>query len=1305
MSLFSPTGQIRPSYKNGFAHYASESLYPSLWRNLIGAYSPSLGNRGLVTLDDLSGYKNHGVMNGSPVASDWSIDAGAYAFRFDGSNDYIDVGQNDVQRPTDVVSVSIRWKRDGAQPQFGAIIINGDSGSTPFGAYEIQFNNTADDDLVWHIGVGSDTLISFGVTINDGQWYHLIGTYDGATMREYVDGIETGVPTAISGTLDYGSEEGLRFGAQVSQSRFCPGKMGECLIWHRAITSNEVKQLYEIGSGGIFTKRKVVFRISESAAGSAFSENYTSIFGHLQNHSLDKDTLVGHTRNVSEDYTIPVEYVLGITGDQTVLVENTLGISDDKTIPIEISAEFDENKNVIIENTLSIPITDKIIPIENTLGISENKTLPVEHTTDLAEDKTIPIEHTSSTGDITETIPVEHVLGITGDKTIPIENTLAISEDKTIPIEHTATVTDETSAGIIVVLRNTKPSWKGGFAKCASESSTPNLWHGLIGAWSPSLGITGTNLLDISGRSNHGTLESTSPSIWTLNQGNMSLSFDGVDDLVRIPHNNSLNLDVGGVGGSYTIAVWENLAVPSSPDTNRMLISKTTGNLTANGPGGIGWGIMHDSSALHFFERDGSSANSTARLTTFGVDEGTGLHLLVATTMPGNIITYVDGLVATVRGERSESAGSDTTDDLSIAEWLGSSRHTEGPVFDFWIWNRTLTGDEIVQLYNAGPSGIYHQNRRLAFNTVVDAPTFDENKTIIIENILSISEDKTIPVENTLSLIEDKTIPVEHVLGVTDDETIPVEHILGISDNKTLPIEHTSDIAENKTLPIEHVLGITGDEAILVENILGVTDDETIPIENRLGISEDKQIPVENTLSITEDKTIPIEHVLSGEVIVETIPVENTLGISEDKAIPVEHTLSIAEDKTLPVEHTLSIDENKTIPIEHKLAVAGDFDEDKLVVIEHTLEISDDNTIPTEHTLEITEDKTIPVEHVLSTGVTVETIPTENLGRIDDSNTIPVEHTGQISIDKSTPIENTRSFTDQLKALVEHNLGVISDQDAIVEHTVQLDINKSVPIGHILEFISNLEAVVEHNREVIVNSDVLVEHVLEIDADITIPVEWSGETGVSFDKNVIIESISQLSFDNTVPLDSILSVTMDKGVVIDNLILVNENKDVELSFVSAISLDNKAPTGYITQVSIDETIPVESTAVLPVIQENIPVDNLIEIDSNKAIDVSFLAELSLNKTLVFNTLLDISITKDLLVEYLLQTGAVSKGVIVESLAGLDSDKLIPISWLGDDVVLDAIFSWIIKENKQNWVIKEVDKVWNIKETNKIWTIK
>ena len=74
----------------------------------------------------------------------------------------------------------------------------------------------------------------------------------------------------------------------------------------------------------------------------------------------------------------------------------------------------------------------------------------------------------------------------------------------------------------------------GEFAKCQAEAEYPELWQGLVGAWSPCLSPRGgTVLRDLSGRGNHGTLTNMDPATdWVTSGGKTALDYDGSDRIV-----------------------------------------------------------------------------------------------------------------------------------------------------------------------------------------------------------------------------------------------------------------------------------------------------------------------------------------------------------------------------------------------------------------------------------------------------------------------------------------------------------------------------------------------------------------------------------------------------------------------------------------------------------------------------------------------------------------------------------------------------------------------------------------------------
>jgi hypothetical protein len=90
--------------------------------------------------------------------------------------------------------------------------------------------------------------VDSSVSVNDGNWHHMASTYDGTTMRVYVDGVQTGSGTSFSGNLP--TEAGnVRIGADynITPSGFFRGSMDDVYVYNRALTASEVQKLYNLG--------------------------------------------------------------------------------------------------------------------------------------------------------------------------------------------------------------------------------------------------------------------------------------------------------------------------------------------------------------------------------------------------------------------------------------------------------------------------------------------------------------------------------------------------------------------------------------------------------------------------------------------------------------------------------------------------------------------------------------------------------------------------------------------------------------------------------------------------------------------------------------------------------------------------------------------------------------------------------------------------------------------------------------------------------------------------------------------------
>ena len=96
-------------------------------------------------------------------------------------------------------------------------------------------------------GGSTTTMASNTGEISTGQWYHVVGTYDGQTMRLYKNGQEI-ASTAKSGALDDGTGVATAMGNQPSGagSRPFDGLIDDVRIYARTLTVGEIQSM----SGG-----------------------------------------------------------------------------------------------------------------------------------------------------------------------------------------------------------------------------------------------------------------------------------------------------------------------------------------------------------------------------------------------------------------------------------------------------------------------------------------------------------------------------------------------------------------------------------------------------------------------------------------------------------------------------------------------------------------------------------------------------------------------------------------------------------------------------------------------------------------------------------------------------------------------------------------------------------------------------------------------------------------------------------------------------------------------------------------------
>ena len=208
------------------------------------------------TIYDWSGNRNNGMLGSTPGvdANDPTWIKGIFnvgsALRFDG-DDYVTIPDSASLRP-DNLTVSAWVRSAGGPGPFAYLVAKGASGcfASSFALYTTETGRAAfyvyDGNTFW---VRSPEAPA---SIWDGAWHNLAGTYDGHTLRLFVDGSEvgSGTPTNISVAYDLPSPAATLGSFQGDCAFYLVGDIDGVSVWDRALPIGQIADLVRSLVGG-----------------------------------------------------------------------------------------------------------------------------------------------------------------------------------------------------------------------------------------------------------------------------------------------------------------------------------------------------------------------------------------------------------------------------------------------------------------------------------------------------------------------------------------------------------------------------------------------------------------------------------------------------------------------------------------------------------------------------------------------------------------------------------------------------------------------------------------------------------------------------------------------------------------------------------------------------------------------------------------------------------------------------------------------------------------------------------------------
>ena len=258
----------------------TKARYPGLLRNCIGAFSPYLGPTG-VSLQDRSGYNNHGTLTTMDPTSDWVLKSGVWGLDFDGVNDHVQLSFNNLSvanLQSFTISAWVNFTAGGVQ----TTIYSETSTSSTVPFIQLRINTTNVLACQFRNSANTTLTLSGGPTLNDGLWHHVAVRRDGASGELLVDGI-----VVSSGPVPTGSyvTNAATIGAfrRTTTTNYFSGVIGEVHVYGIAVPQQTI-DLLRLRQGIAY---ETTNRRSRKAAGSAStgsaSFNFTAAAGGAAN--------------------------------------------------------------------------------------------------------------------------------------------------------------------------------------------------------------------------------------------------------------------------------------------------------------------------------------------------------------------------------------------------------------------------------------------------------------------------------------------------------------------------------------------------------------------------------------------------------------------------------------------------------------------------------------------------------------------------------------------------------------------------------------------------------------------------------------------------------------------------------------------------------------------------------------------------------------------------------------------------------------------------------------------------------------
>ncbi len=183
---------------------------------------------------DVTGSANGSQLNGVSFAAGKM----GRAFSFDGVDDAVSVTDSAALKPAQISLEA--WVYASAAQAAGSTVVMKTTSSAATDGYGLGYVSATQ--FGFWINAAATNRVVTSAALSTGAWHHVVGTYDGATIRLYVDGVQVGTGAAYAAAITH-SAQPLLIGRSAGGAGWL-GQIDEVALYNRALTAAEVSANY-----------------------------------------------------------------------------------------------------------------------------------------------------------------------------------------------------------------------------------------------------------------------------------------------------------------------------------------------------------------------------------------------------------------------------------------------------------------------------------------------------------------------------------------------------------------------------------------------------------------------------------------------------------------------------------------------------------------------------------------------------------------------------------------------------------------------------------------------------------------------------------------------------------------------------------------------------------------------------------------------------------------------------------------------------------------------------------------------------